>query len=374
MENTRRISEYFADVETYKEHNGYFCSVQEALTLVLLGSFCGLRSVKMIHEWAKTPSIIDFLREEFGIINIPCYYWLLCLMKLITPESFNRCFMNWTQSLVPESLKGCTVSFDGKTIRSTGKMKSYKSPLHIVSAYIAELGITFGQQAVYDKSNEIPAVQNLIKLLNLEGCMVVADALNCQKGTAKAIIEGKADYLLNVKDNHSTLKQDIEDYVQSDDLRENMDTFSTLEKNRERVERRTAFTTHSIDWLYGKEEWESMVCIGAIRRQFTTLEGMTDEWHYYISSRKLTAEDLLKHARSEWSVETMHWLLDVHFAEDYSRIKDDSANQNLNTIRKVALNYIRNYKNKTGSKLPISRLMFACLLDCDKVAEIIGFQ
>ena len=373
MENTRRISEYFADVETYKEHNGYFCSVQEALTLVLLGSFCGLRSVKMIHEWAKTPSIIDFLREEFGIINIPCYYWLLCLMKLITPESFNRCFMNWTQSLVPESLKGCTVSFDGKTIRSTGKMKSYKSPLHIVSAYIAELGITFGQQAVYDKSNEIPAVQNLIELLNLEGCMVVADALNCQKGTAKAIIEGKADYLLNVKDNHSTLKQDIEDYVQADDLRENMDTFSTLEKNRERVERRTAFTTHSIDWLHGKEEWEGMVSIGAIRRQFTTLEGMTDEWHYYISSRKLTAEDLLKHARSEWSVETMHWLLDVHFGEDFCRVEDRFVQQNLNIVRKIALNCIKLFKEKSGNKQPLSKIMFNCLLEPLKMLDIFAF-
>jgi len=119
--------------------------------------------------------------------------------------------------------------------------------------------------------------------------MVVTDVLNCQKDTAKVIIEGKADYLLNVKDNHSTLKQDIEDYVQYNDLRKNMDTFQTLEKSRDRIERRTAFTAHDIDWLYGKDEWASLLCIGAIHAQFTTSKGTSDEWHYYISSRKLTA-------------------------------------------------------------------------------------
>jgi len=106
--------------------------------------------------------------------------------------------------------------------------------------------------------------------MNLKGCIVVADALNCQKDTAKSIIDGEADYLLNVKDNHPILKQDIEDYVQDDDLQKNMDTFSTLEKSRERIEQRTAFTTHDIEWLYGKEEWTDLACIGAIRTQFTT--------------------------------------------------------------------------------------------------------
>jgi predicted transposase YbfD/YdcC len=200
--------------------------------------------------------------------------------------------------------------------------------------------------------------------------MVVADALNCQKETAKAVIEAKADYLLDVKDNHSGLKQDIEDYVQDDDLRKTMDTSSTLEKSRERIERRTAFTTHDIDWMYDKELWSGISCIGAIRTQFTTAKGTSDEWHYYISSRKLTAEQLLNHARMEWSVETMHWLLDVHFCEDFCRVENKFVQQSLNIIRKIVLNSIKIYKEKSGDKHPFSKIMFDCLLDPVKMLPL----
>jgi predicted transposase YbfD/YdcC len=149
-------------------------------------------------------------------------------------------------------------------------MESYENPLHIVSAHIAELGITFGQQTVYDKSNEIPAVRELITMLNLEGCMVVADALNCQKETAKAVIKAKADYLFNVKDNHSDMMDDLKDYVQDPDLQKTMDKAITLEKNRGRIERRTAFSTDDIGWLYGKGEWPKLTTIGAIHTQVET--------------------------------------------------------------------------------------------------------
>jgi hypothetical protein len=209
MDKKYRIIEYFTELETTEAYNGYFCSVGDALTIVILGSFCGFRNVKQIHQWATNGRIQEFLSEYFGIINIPCYYWLLCLLKLIKPKSLNQCFINWVQSYMPESPYGFTLSFDGKTIRSTGRMEKYPKAMHIVSAHIAELGITFGQQTVYDKSNEITAVRDLINLLNIKGCIVVADALNCQKETAKAIVDGKGDYLLSVKDNHETLKHDI---------------------------------------------------------------------------------------------------------------------------------------------------------------------
>ena len=357
------LPEYFEEVETKEEHKGYFCSVKEALTIVILGSFCGLRNVMQIHQWAENDRVKAFLLERYGIKRVPCYYWLTCLLKLIVPESFNRCFIKWVSSLLPKGVEGYTLSLDGKTIRSTGKMSKYDSPLHIVSAHIAELGITFGQQTVYDKSNEIPAVRELISLLQMKGCMVVADALNCQKDTAAAIIKAEADYLLNVKDNHPTLKADIEDYVQDDELRQGMNSAQTLELNRGRIERRTGYVTIDIAWLEGKEEWPQLASIGAINRQVETANGTTNEWHYYICSKPLTAEELLKHARLEWSVETMHWLLDVHFGEDFCRVEDEFSQQSLNIIRKIALNYIKLYKDKINSKRPMSRIMFDCLLE-----------
>jgi predicted transposase YbfD/YdcC len=369
-----QIWEYFSEVETTKEHNGYFCSVAEALTIVILGSICGLRNTNQIHQWASNRRVSEFMSKHFRIHTIPCYYWLLCLLKLIKPGSLNRCFIQWAQSLIHDDGEGLTLSFDGKTICSTGKMASYDSPLHIISAHLAELGITIGQRTIDGKSNEIPAMRELLELLTIEGCMVVADALHCQKETAKAVIAGKGDYLLSVKDNQHILKEEIEDYVQDEYLRNTMDTHTTIDKTSGRIERRTAYVTSDIRWLSGKEEWEKLACIGAVNTQFTSKKGETNEWHYYISSRNLTAQELLRHARLEWSVESMHWLLDVHFREDFCRVEDRNVQQNLNMVRKIALNSIRNYKEKTGSKRPISRIMLECLIDCESLMPIFYFD
>jgi predicted transposase YbfD/YdcC len=366
------ITEYFADVETSEEHNGYFCSVEEALTIVILGSLCGLRNVSQIHQWAAHAKMGAFWRKHFGIERIPCYYWLLCLLKIIKPASLNRCFLNWVQSFLPDGVKEMTLSFDGKTIRSTGKKQGHKAPLHIVSAHIGELGLTLAQQTVQDKSNEIPAMRELIALLDMEGCIVVADALHCQKETARAIVSKKADYLLNAKGNQTALEKDIADYVQDSSLRKGMDTAVTREKNRGRIEERRAYVTHDIGWLEDKGKWASLACIGAINRQITTKTGKSNEWHYYISSRKLTAAELLKHARLEWSVESMHWLLDVHFGEDFCRVEDEAVQQTLNIVRKIALNCVKNHKQKRGLKSPLAKIMLYCLIDPDDLLSVLA--
>ena len=330
------ITQYFDDVETTKEYNGYFCSVAEAITIVILGSICGLKNVSQIHQWAASDRVSEFLKEKFKIQNIPCYYWLLCLLKLIKPESLNSCFLKWVSSILPKNRDSLTISLDGKTIRSTGKMKCYESPLHIVSAQISELGITFAQKSVSGKSNEIPAVQELIGQLEISGCMVVADALNCQKKTAEAVIKGNADYLLCTKDNQETLKKDIEAYVQDKTLQNSMKKKIKTENNRGRIEKRTAYVTEDTEWLTNKKEWSGLKCIGAVHTEFEENDKKTSKWHYYICSRNLTADELLHHARMEWSVESMHWLLDVHFEEDFCRVEDKNIQQNLNMLRKLA--------------------------------------
>ncbi|MCL2381052.1 MAG: ISAs1 family transposase [Treponema sp.] len=129
--------------------------------------------------------------------------------------------------------------------------------------------------------------------------------------------------------------------------------------------------THDIDWFSGKNEWKNLSSIAAINRPLTYRGKTTDEWHYYISSRKLTAEELLRHARLEWSIESMHWLLDVHFGEDFCHIEDETVQQVLNAVRKIALNCVKTYKSKSGSKLPLSKIMFSCLLDCEKIIPVL---
>ena len=138
MDDKWELVEYFAKVETTKDRTGYFYSIGEVLTIVILGSLCGLRNVSQIHQWAKNKVTSEFLYEHFEIKDIPCYYWMLTLLKIVNPSSLNQHFINWVQSLILKGGKGLTLSFDGKTIRSTGKMKKYNSPMHIISAQIAE--------------------------------------------------------------------------------------------------------------------------------------------------------------------------------------------------------------------------------------------
>lgn len=360
MENIRK---YFEEVETTKEYDGYYYQVADIISIVVLGSLCGQKNVNQLHQWAKNERTREFLRQELKIERIPCYYWFLCLLKLVKPASLSRCLMKWAEKKLPEDRKGVSVSVDGKTIRSTGKMDSYDSPLHIVSAQLCELGITLASKSVDGKSNEIPAVQELLKELDISGCMIVADALNCQKKTAKTVVSGKGDYLLSVKGNQETLEADIADYVQDPCLRKTMDTSIQKEKNRGRIETRTAFATDDIAWLSSRQAWPSLCCIGAIHTEIEEKAKKTSEWHYYISSRKLTALELLHHARMEWTVESMHWLLDVHFGEDFCRIEDKTVQQNLNILRKFALSIIKTFKQKNSSKRPLSHIMFNCLLD-----------
>jgi predicted transposase YbfD/YdcC len=369
-----KIAEHFEGVELTEAYEPYFCSVEDAITIVIVGTFCGFRNLKQIQEWASHEKVKGILQEQFGVRHVPCYYWLICLLKIVEPKSMSECFTKWVMSLLPETMKDQTVSFDGKTVCSTAKMDKYENPLHIVSAQIAELGLTFGQEAVVGKSNEIPAVQRLIKMLNLKGCVVVADALNCQKDTVTAILGQDADYLLNVKDNQPTLKQDIADYVHDEQLRKTMGTATTLEKNRGRIENRTAFVTDDIEWLDPEGIWKGMCCIGAINTQFTTKADTSNEWHYYISSKRLTAQQLLKHARAEWSVESMHWLLDVHFGEDSCRVQDENVQKVLNIIRKVVINSLRLFKEKTQSKKPFSSIMLRCLIDPSFILDVIQLQ
>ena len=370
MENLNLVG-YFGRTETTREHNGYIHSIGRVLTIVILGSLCGLDTIEKIHQWAENQRTRNFLREHFAIFTIPTYQWLEKLLSIVNPESLNLLFTNWVTRLLPTSLENLTIAFDGKTICSTGKMSEYDKALHVLSAYLCELGLTLSQKTVGEKSNEIPAMRELIKLIDIHGCMVVADALHCQTETAEAIIKGGGDYLLNAKGNQESLERDIGDYIQDRELRSEMDSVSTVEKNGGRIERRESFVSHDVSWMEEHlPKWVKLSCFGAIHRRFTIGQTTTDEWHYYISSRMLTPEELLLYARNEWKIESMHWLLDVRFNEDYCRVRDSNIHQNLNIIRKLILNYLRKYKNESGTKLPFSKLMFACLLDCQKILDV----
>jgi len=323
----------------------------------------------MIVEWAKSARVLKFLQEKMKIPRVPCYSQFTNIMGIIKSESLNEAFINWVSSLVEISDK--TIAIDGKTIVSTERMASYTKAIHIVSAYISELGITFGQKSCESKSKEVPAFRDLLDMLELNGAIVVADALNCKIKTCEKILQAGADYLLCIKRNNARLYEEIKSYVHDEDNQKMMETSQTLEKNGGRIERRTAYVSYHTEDLKNARKWVGLSCIGAICRQVDVKGKTTCEWHYYISSRKLTADDFLKRVRFEWGVESMHWLLDVHFDEDHTRAFNENTQKNLNIIRKIALNLISDFKKLTDSKKPVSGLMRSCLFDVDFLDDFI---
>jgi hypothetical protein len=137
------LFEEFAEVETENAYDGYFYSVQSAIIITICGMFCGLKNMKGIHMWASNEKIKEFLRERFNIESVPCYSWFTQILRFIKPESFSEAFTKWIVGLIGEG-GSKTLALDGKTIRSTTKMRSYENPLHIVSAQLAEQGVTIG--------------------------------------------------------------------------------------------------------------------------------------------------------------------------------------------------------------------------------------
>ena len=157
-----RLLEYMEEVESEREYDGYYYSLGEALSIVVLGSLCGLKNVSQIHQWAESERTREWLKEKFAIERIPCYYWLLSVLKMVKPESLNQCLSQWVRQMLPEEREGLTLAVDGKTVRSTEGKKGYQRPLHIISAQLSELGMTLASKSVDGKSNEIPAVQELL--------------------------------------------------------------------------------------------------------------------------------------------------------------------------------------------------------------------
>jgi disulfide oxidoreductase YuzD len=162
------------------KYQGYYYRLSHIIEIMILGLLCQAKTLKEIYEWATSKQVKKMLEETFKIKYIPCYSHFANLVGMIDSDELNRIFMDFFSKLV-ETVVGKTIAIDGKTVRSTGKMGHFSAALHIASAFVVENGITIGQLAVDEKKNEIPAVQELIRQLNIEGATIVADALNCQK-------------------------------------------------------------------------------------------------------------------------------------------------------------------------------------------------
>ncbi|MCL1787953.1 MAG: ISAs1 family transposase [Defluviitaleaceae bacterium] len=350
------------------KYQGYYYKLSEIVEILIMGLLCRMQTLKDIHYWADSKAVRPMLEEHFNIRKIPCYSHFVSLVGMIDAEELNKVFMDFFAKLV-ETVIGKTIAIDGKTVCSTANMKHYESALHIASAFVVENGITIGQLATDSKSNEIPAVRELIRLLDVKGATIVMDALNCQVGTAAQILAKEAEYVLSVKKNQQNLYDDIAEmleFKQSDICEKKvapLDSATKTEKGHGRIETRKAIATHEVEWLQERCNITGIKTIGAIVTKAET--------RYYISSRKLTAAELMTITRQEWAVESMHWQLDVIFGEDATTLHEKNAQVTLNILRKTALNLIRSYRNRHALKLNMTDIMRKCLHDFEFLIDVI---
>jgi predicted transposase YbfD/YdcC len=294
---------------------------------------------------------LEFLKGFLALPNgIPSHDTIERVFQRLKPAEFERCFRSWTRALAEElGLKH--VAIDGKTLRRSFDNAAGKSALHLVSAWSVENHLTLGQQAVDGKSNEITAIPELLRLLELNGAVVTIDAMGCQKEIADQIIEAGGEYILAVKENQPHLHQDILDHFI--DIHENGGAkcrhYRTTEKGHGRVEQRDYYITPVPDTLRNREAWRGLKSIGQVIRQVERDGKTTGELGLYISSLETNAGRFGKAVRGHWGIEnSCHWVLDVTFDEDRSRIRKGHGPENFAMLRRLAIALIKRLPAKTS--------------------------
>ena len=353
------ISEHFATLRDPRSEQGKDHLLVDILTITLCAVICGADDWVAVATFGETKAA--WLRTFLELPNgIPSHDTFGRVFRLLDPDELRRCFLAWVRAVVgepgddgaPGGLGRQVVAVDGKTLRRSHDRSSGTDALHLVSAWATEHGLVVGQVATDAKSNEVTAIPTLLRLLALEGTTVTIDAMGCQTAIAHQIVEQGADYVLALKDNHEQLHQRVRlAFVDADAAAgttlplADLEAHTTVEKDHGRIERRRCRAIGAADYLAFIDPdgaWphlKSVVCIESTRR---IGDAVSTEARHYLSSLPADAHLLQRVIRSHWGVENrLHWVLDLVFHEDSSRVRADHAPENLAIIRHLALNLLR---------------------------------
>lgn len=326
------------------------------VVIALMAMVCGCDDAEAMQLWGEANA--DWLGTFLDLPHgPPTQDVFLLVFAALDPEAFSTMFRAWAELLVLRLKLPAAkhIAIDGKTSRRSFDTASGGKAIHTVSAWMSEAGLVLGQHKTGEKSNEITAIPELLRVLDLRGSTVTIDAMGCQTEIAKTIIDGKGDYLIAVKDNQPTLREDIEktfveaanDRLRSrDELgRPDVEVFEEHDKGHGRVERRTVKVCHDLSWLTTAEKWAGLAFVVQVQRETTVLatNKTSLELAYHIGSgHKTGAASAGSTIRRHWAIESkLHWVLDIGFREDEARHRAGNTAQNLATLRHFALNIVR---------------------------------
>lgn len=331
--------DFFKEIPDHRIERRKLHSVEEILLVTFCGMIAGCDSWDDLELFGKTK--LEYLRRYFSYINgAPSDDTLRRFFRVLDPVAFESCFIKWVRSFQLD-LAEKIVAVDGKTSRRS--FDGENKPLHLVSAFVSELGVTLGQLKTEDKSNEITAIPELLELLDIAGAIITLDAMGCQRKIVEKIMDKNADYLIGLKGNQGKLNEDVRLFFQKKPKGAIFNTETEVDKGHGRLEVRQCTVSEDINWIKERHpQWKALRSVIEIQSQREIKGEVTTEKRYYISSLEAKADKIATVVRQHWGVENkLHWVLDITFNDDQTRIRKGNAPRNIAIIRKTVLNLMQ---------------------------------
>ncbi len=345
------ITSYFGNLVDPRSDHTRLHKLIDIMTIAICGVICGADSWVDLEIFGKSKEgwLKGFLELPNGI---PSHDTFGRVFSLLDAQQFQECFLDWVKA-ISDVTRGQVIAIDGKTVRRSHDKPLGKSAIHMVSAWASENRLVLGQTKVAEKSNEITAIPELLALLDVSGCIVTIDAMGCQKEIARLITEDSGDYVLALKENQGQLYREVKELFDDEDLVAKLGDFhETVNKGHGRLEHRRCWSIadqECVSYLNSSGEWSGLRSVAQVTGERRIGEKVSIESRYFISSLPGQAKELLWAVREHWGIEnSLHWVLDIAFREDESRVRKGHGPENLATMRHMALNLIRQETSSKG--------------------------